>query len=257
MPAEVTWISKARAILDHIELTQSDALNQVADKSAAVIAEGRLVHLFGSGHSRIPLEEMFPRYGSYPGFHPIAELSLTFHTQIVGVNGQRQALHLEGVSGLAAVILDNFQLDARDLMIVFSAGGHTVVPLEMAIEARSRGMAVAAVTSLADSNRPGSPGPRLIDNADIVVDIGTPPGDALVSLDGLDTPLGPGSTLAYTAVVNEIKVRTAQRLLEREAMTPVITSAEVVGASRSEQLFEAAYDEHGRRLARLLAKDDR
>jgi uncharacterized phosphosugar-binding protein len=38
------------------------------------------VHTFGTGHSRIAVEEMFPRYGSYPRWHPIVELSMTFHT---------------------------------------------------------------------------------------------------------------------------------------------------------------------------------
>ena len=52
---------------------------------------------------------MFPRYGSYPGFNPIVELSMTFHTQVVGANGQRQAMFIERTPGLAEVILSNFR----------------------------------------------------------------------------------------------------------------------------------------------------
>src|SRR3954466_9581370 len=78
---------------------------------ADAIAAGGLVHLFGTGHSRIPVEEMFPRYGSYPGFNPIVELSMTFHTQVVGSNGQRQAMFIERVEGLAERILANFALE--------------------------------------------------------------------------------------------------------------------------------------------------
>ncbi len=79
------------------------------------------MHLFGTGHSRIPVEEMFPRYGSYPGFNPIVELSMTFHTQVVGANGQRQAMFIERVPGLAEVILSNFTFGPDDVMIVLSA----------------------------------------------------------------------------------------------------------------------------------------
>ena len=61
------------------------------------ILAGRMVHIFGSGHSRIMVEEMWPRYGSFPGFNPIVELSLTFHNPVVGANGQRQAMFLENV----------------------------------------------------------------------------------------------------------------------------------------------------------------
>ena len=40
-----------------------------------------MVHVFGSGHSRILVEEMWPRYGSFPGFNPIVELSLSGETE--------------------------------------------------------------------------------------------------------------------------------------------------------------------------------
>ena len=81
------------------------------------------MHTFGTGHSRIAVEEMFPRYGSYPGFNPIVELSMTFHTQVVGANGQRQAMFIERMEGLAETILGNFDLHPPDAMMVFSASG--------------------------------------------------------------------------------------------------------------------------------------
>ena len=103
----------ARRILDRIEDTQMPAIAGAAEVSAVAIAGGGLVHLFGTGHSRIPLEEMFPRYGSYPGFHPIAELSMTFHTQIAGSNGQRQAMFIERVEGLAPPFVPH-----RDVLVI-------------------------------------------------------------------------------------------------------------------------------------------
>jgi hypothetical protein len=104
------FLEAAAALLARIEATQSDALAVASRLCADAIAAGGLVHLFGSGHSRIPVEEMFPRYGSYPGFNPIVELSMTFHTQVVGANGQRQAMFIERVEGLAEAILANFEL---------------------------------------------------------------------------------------------------------------------------------------------------
>ncbi|CAN5794025.1 SIS domain-containing protein [soil metagenome] len=252
------WIEEARHLLDHLEETQSTAIDEASLLCADAIGGGGLVHLFGTGHSRIPLEEMFPRYGSFPGFHPIAELSLTFQTQVVGANGQRQAMFLERVEGLAEVILSNFSFGSGDMMMVFSAGGGSAVSIEMAAGARRRGMPVVAVSSRAESHaRPAthSSGTRLADNADIVIDIGTPPGDALVHLAGLDTPVGPGSTLANVAVVNEIKVRTAELLVERGVMPAVITSSSVVGTERSGELFNSAYHDHARRLARALTPE--
>jgi uncharacterized phosphosugar-binding protein len=204
----------------------------------------------------MPVEEMFPRYGSFPGFHPIVELSLTFHTQVVGANGQRQAMFIERVPGLAEEILKNFELRPDDAMLVFSASGLSAVVVEMARGARRRGLPVIAVTSVAHSQAgevDPEVGARLCDEADVVIDLCTPPADALCSLAGVDTPVGPGSTLAAISIANAIKVRTAELLLEQGALPPVITSASVVGSDRSRELFDQAYREHARRAARALS----
>ena len=249
---ELRYLSAARALLERLA-GESEAIEEASRLCAGAIAGGSLVHLFGSGHSRIPVEEMFPRYGSYAGFHPLVELSLTFHTQVVGSNGQRQAMFIERVEGLAETILANFELRPTDVMIVFSAGGHTAVPIEMAMGARRRGLQVIAVTSVAHSlagPSGHSSGTRLLDHADLVLDLCTPPGDAMVQLDGLETPVGPGSSLAAVTLANALKVRTAELLVELGAMPPVITSSTLVGAERSRELFDSAYAEYARRLPR-------
>ena len=257
MPNPVGWIDAGIVLLQRVRDTQAGAIERASAVCADAIAEGGLVHTFGTGHSRIPVEEMFPRYGSYPGFHPIVELSMTFHTQVVGANGQRQAMFIERIPGLAEVILSNFRFGASDAMIVFSASGLGAVAVEMARGARRRGLAVIAVTSVAQSNAgevEEGVGGRLMDEADIVIDLCTPAGDAMCRLDGLpETPVGPGSTLAAVAVADSIKVRTAELLLARGKMPPVITSAAEVGKRRSDELFDAAYREHARRAARSLA----
>src|SRR3954469_810340 len=76
------YLAAARALLERLE-SQTEAI-EAASRICAEAIGGGVVPLFGTGHSRIPVEEMFPRYGSYPGFNPIVELSMTFHTQVVG-----------------------------------------------------------------------------------------------------------------------------------------------------------------------------
>lgn len=251
------WLAEASALLERLAATQAEPIERASQWCADAIGGGGLVHLFGTGHSRIPVEEMFPRYGSYPGFNPIVELSMTFHTQVVGANGQRQAMFIERTPGLAEVILDNFTFGAHDVMIIFSASGLTAVPVEMARGARARGLRVVAVTSVAQSRSSEPPahlGTRLLDEADLVIDLCTPHADALVALYGLDTPVGPGSTLTAVAIVNAIKVRAAELLLERGALPPVITRSSVVGEARSRELFDQAYREHARRTAGAVDK---
>ncbi len=253
-----TWLREAETLLARIETTQAAALEEAAQWCTEAIAADGLVHLFGTGHSRIPVEEMFPRYGSFPGFHPMVELSMTFHTEVVGSNGQRQAMFIERMPGLAEVILENFTFGPHDVMMIFSASGLSAVPVEMARGAHRRGLKVIAVTSLAQT-RSGEPDPavggRLADFADLVIDLCTPEADALITVPGLDTPVGPGSSLAYVAIINSLKVRIAQLLVERGVQPPVITRASVVGAERSRALFDSAYREHARRVARTLVRE--
>jgi uncharacterized phosphosugar-binding protein len=257
MTAAGAWLHDAAAILARLEETQSEAIETASQWCAEAIAADGLVHLFGTGHSRMPVEEMFPRYGSYPGFNPIVELSMTFHTQVVGANGQRQAMFIERQSGLAEVILSNFAFGPLDLMIVFSASGTTAVPVEMARGAKARGLRVVAVTSVAQSmsSEPDpAAGQRLLEVADLVIDLCSPHADATVQIPGLESPVGPLSTVGAVAIVNAIKSRTAELLVERGAMPPVISRASAVGPVRSRELFEEAYREHARRLARAIGQ---
>jgi uncharacterized phosphosugar-binding protein len=251
----MSWIQQAMTVLATIEQTQQGALEEASRHAAASIGAGGVVFTFGTGHSRIPVEEMFPRYGSFPGFLPITELSTTFYTQVAGANGMRQAMFLENVEGLAEKILANYAPRPTDSALVFSVGGHNAVPVELAQGLRKAGATVIAVTSLRETMA-GPPrhsgGTRLCDHADVVIDLCTPVGDALCQVEGLSTPVGPGSTLAAVAVVNEIKVRTAALLTAAGQPPPVITGARLVGADRSEELFEAAYLEHARRAAGVL-----
>jgi uncharacterized phosphosugar-binding protein len=250
------YLSKCREILERVA-GQEDAVRTVADRFARTILAGRMVHVFGSGHSRMMVEEMWPRYGSFPGFHPIVELSLTFHNLVVGANGQRQAMFLENVGGLAEQILRNFDLSPEDSALVISSSGCNRVPVEMAEGFRDRGIFVAALISRRHSEASASKDPRgvkLQDFADVALDTGAPPGDAMVTLLGLDTPVSPGSTVGGAVLVNAIKAEVAQRLTAAGQPPKVLTGSVLVGSERSEELFQSAYDEHARRLAKLYEK---
>lgn len=255
MSPAATYLQRSRALVDAVS-AQLPAIGTAADWFAATILAGRMVHVFGSGHSRIMVEEMWPRYGSFPGFNPIVELSLSFHNLVVGANGQRQAMFLENVTGLAERILRNYALDARDTAFVVSSSGCNLVPIEMAEGFRQRGIRVVALVSAAHAAASSSrraDGRKLMDFADLVLDTGAPVGDAMVRVEGLDTPVAPGSTVGGCLVVNAIKAEVAARLTAAGHPPKVLSAGAVVGAKRAIELFEAAYDEHAHRLSRLYA----
>jgi uncharacterized phosphosugar-binding protein len=249
------YLVKCRGLLEKVE-AQQEQIQQAADWFAQTIVAGRMVHVFGSGHSRIMVEEMWPRYGSFPGWNPLVELSLSFHNLVVGANGQRQAMFLENVSGLAERILRNFDLSAQDTALIISSSGCNVVPIEMAEQFQKRGVKVVSIISREHSEASTSKradGKRLQDFSDLVLDTGAPVGDAMVTLENLDTPVAPGSTVGGCLLVNSIKAEVAQRLTDAGQPPKVLSGAAVVGAERAVELFEAAYDEHAHRLAKLYA----
>jgi len=244
-----------RRLVNNLD-AQREAIATAADWFVQSILKGRLVHLFGAGHSRILVEEMWPRYGSFPGFHPIVELSLTFHNQVVGANGQRQAMFLEQSSGLAARIMRNFQLSQDDRALVISSSGCNIVTIEMAEQFKMQKIPVVALVSLAHceaSTSHHTDGVKLTDFADLVLDTGAPRGDAMIEIEGLPTPVSPASTIGGCMIINAIKCEVAQRLVDAGQPPPVLTASNVIAAEESARLFEAAYDEHARRISKLFA----
>ncbi|NND05405.1 MAG: SIS domain-containing protein [Saprospiraceae bacterium] len=249
------YLERSRGIIETVS-DQEPSIRKVAAMFADSILQGRMVHLFGSGHSRMMVEEMWPRYGSFPGFNPIVELSLSFHNLVVGANGQRQAMFLENVSGLAARILRNFDTSPQDTALVISSSGCNVVPVEMAEEFQRLDIKVVAIVSklhLEGSASKKRDGKKLVDFADYVLDTGAPLGDAMIYLDGLDTPVAPGSTLGGVMLINCLKAETA-KILHQSGHTPkVLSSGKIVGEERAEELFESAYDQHAHLMAKLYA----
>lgn len=253
MSVTTQYLEKGKEIISIIK-KQEPVIREVAQLFARSILDGRMVHLFGSGHSRMMVEEMWPRYGSFPGFNPIVELSLSFHNLVVGSNGQRQAMFLENVPGLAERILRNFDTSPRDTALIISSSGCNVVPIEMAEEFRKRSIKVVALVSrlhLEGSSSKKEDGKKLTDFADYTLDTGAPLGDAMIYLDGLDTPVAPGSSLGGIALINCLKAEIADFLHKNGKSPRVLCSGKIVGEERAKELFESAYDEHAHLVAKL------
>lgn len=248
-----TYLNKCETIIEKIH-AQKEEIATAANWFAQSILAGRVVHLFGSGHSRIMVEEMWPRYGSFPGFNPIVELSLTYHHNVVGANGQRQAMFLENVPGLAERILRNFALDKKDTALIISSSGSNIVPIEMAELFQQKEIKVVALVTKEHAEKSKSKradGKKLTDFVDIILDSGAPLGDSMITIEGLQTPVSPGSTVGGVIIINSIKAEVARLLTEAGKPPKVLTASAIVGDEKAKQLFESAYDEHAHRLAEL------
>ncbi len=247
----LSYLDAAQQILDRIRTTQMAAIEQAADICVTSIANNRLVNLFGTGHSRMFIEEMFPRHGSFPGFHSMVELSLTYHNQVVGSNGQRQAMFLEKVEGLGEVIMRNFVFAPPDSFIIFSNSGVNQVVVEVALEAKALDLPVIAVVSLDHclSAKPNhSSGKRLPDIADVTLDNCVPAGDAMVEIENLADPVGPGSTIGAATITNMLKCLIADKLTRLGRPPIVLSSRHFLGSEGAKERFDVCYDDYRRRV---------
>jgi uncharacterized phosphosugar-binding protein len=250
------FFSALRTIYDAIEASQMETIGTVATLGAEAIAAGRFVLLFGSGHSFIPTMDTYPRIGSYPGWLPLHELSTSYMASVTGNQGLRQALFLEKVEGFGRVVLANYRLDPRDLMIVISHSGVNPMGIDVALSAREQGLKTVAITSLAHSRASRSrhsSGKRLYEVCDLVIDTCVPQGDALVRVAGFGHPVAASSTIAACIIMQALVAETAQRLAARGISLPVFPSHNAELSLEERAALEAAtaawYEEHARRTS--------
>lgn len=237
-------------VLDQIWRTQTEAIRSAARLMADSIARGGLVHLFGSGHSVLPVQDVFPRYGSYPVFHPVMDARLMW-TNVIGSGGAKGLLWLERREGYAKVLFENEPIRPGDVMAVFSHGGMNAVGIEVALEARARGLTVVAITSMDNQRRSAathSSGKKLSEVADLAIDNCVPAQDSLVNVEGWAAPVAAGSTVAFVTIAMAIVAELAPELARRGINPPVFVSPNVPGiaADNNLQVF-AAYERALRR----------
>jgi len=164
-------------------------------------------------------------------------------------------MFLENVSGLAERILRNFNLNEKDCALIISSSGCNMVPIEMAeLFQQKKIKTVTLITKehSAKSKSKRADGKKLGDFADIVLDSGAPVGDSMIYINGLETPVSPGSTIGGIIIINSIKAEVAKLLTEAGQPPKVLTAASVVGDEKAKLLFESAYDEHSQRMSALF-----
>jgi uncharacterized phosphosugar-binding protein len=246
------WLNNVREIMNSIEETQMKAIQQAAEVMADSIAKGRWVHTFGCGHATIPIEEMYPRIGGFVGFHPIIELPLSFFTHITGDMGVHQFVFLERVEGYGIEIMKGYNFDQRDTMWLFSHSGINNVNIDIALEARKKGMKVIAYGSAANAKGKKtrhSSGNTIFDVADIVVDTCAPIEDESVLLQNHQDKIGPVSTMAFITCVWMTVTTVAEILAAKGIKLHIHPSHNVPGNEGAKDRLDAALAEYKRRIA--------
>jgi uncharacterized phosphosugar-binding protein len=226
------YLHRIGALIDEASRTNDKAIDEAAAKFAESLAGGGLIHLFGSGHSILPCQEAFPRYGSFVGFNPLTDPRLMWYN-VLGAGGVRELLWLERTENYICNFLDHQPLNAGDSIVVYSHSGRNAAGIETALYAQKRGLVVVAVTSTKMLEKPPthSSGKRLADAADIVIDTCAPVEDAIVKIQGWSRPVAGSSTVMAMVLTHELIARTAASLAARGIELPTFASPTVPGVS--------------------------
>jgi uncharacterized phosphosugar-binding protein len=242
------YLTRIAGILSNIQVSQMEKLRQAGAALAHSIESGGRVYLFGSGHSTLPVLDVFPRYGSFVGFYPIYDPRLMWFN-VVGPGGARELLWLERQEGYARVLLTSYKLEPCDSMVIFSHGGLNAVPIEMAMEAKKHGVTVISVSSHQNYRQAAanhSSGKKLPDVADIAIDNCVPSEDALVSVEGAQQKFAAGSTVAAITIVMALVAEVAFLLVKSGRRPPTFVSPNV-GLPPDHN--EAVFAEYARSIA--------
>ncbi len=241
------YYERITEVLGAIHERESKKIEAAGAMLADAISAGKRVYLFGSGHSVIPVMDVFPRYGSFVGFFPLYDPRLMWHN-VVGPGGARELLWLERREGYIEQFLQSYSFAPGDCIVVFSHGGLNAAGIEAALYAKQRGMHVITVSSLANakvSKATHSSGKQLPDTADIALDNCVAPEDAQVDV-GQPEKVAAGSTMAAVFVAMSLVAETGARLAAKGKVPPTFVSPNVPGIAKDHNL--SVFDAFTRKL---------
>ncbi|MEU6122979.1 SIS domain-containing protein [Streptomyces sp. NPDC047123] len=219
------------AAIGLLQRVRDEEAGNVADAGtllADAVASGGRLFAFGAGHSSLAAQDVVYRAGG------LALINLLAVPGVVGVDVMPATLGsaLERVDGLAGAVLDSSPARPGDVLVIISLSGRNSLPVEMAMNARALGLKVIGVTSVAYASETRSrhvSGTFLKDHCDVVIDSKIAVGDAELTLDGVDAPFGPASSVVTNALMQAMTATAIEQLAERGIQPPLLRSGNVDG----------------------------
>ncbi len=236
-----TYYTRAHEMLARAWETNRPTIEKLAPVVGASIAQGGVVHTFGSGHSELIAREIIGRAGG-----------------LVCVNGiiDPTAGFIENLVGYGTKLVERYDRQYRMLpgecVIVISNSGKNSSPLEVALYAKQKGLTIIGLTALAMSTTYATvhpDGKKLHEVSDFVLDNGGVPGDAIVDTGG-GAMAGPTSTFIGCSLLNWLSLAVIEWLRANNHDVPLLRSQNLAGSIERNRELAARY---AGRLSRQLA----
>lgn len=238
------YIAEVKRLVNEVGEKQADAIEKSASLIADALCGEGYVFTFGTGHSHLLAEEIFYRAGGLARVCPIFEDSLMLHRS-AALSSQ-----LERATGLAAPLLEDTEAVANGgVIFIFSNSGCNTVAVEMAEEAKKKGLSTVCITNLTHSAKSRSrhpEGKKLFEVSDVVIDNMGCYGDAAIDVGGSVT--GATSTVIGAMLLQAIVCRAIEICKERGTNPEVFQSANTAGGDDANESYIKKYKPHVKAL---------
>ena len=223
------YLNKITATLERIEKEEAEKLSEAVRLVADTIKRDGLIFTFGCGHSHLPGLDAFYRAGGLANVSPMLDTDLMLH------NGAAKSSRMEKMSGIATEVFRRYTPSEKDIIFVFSASGKNQVPVEMADEAKKRGIKCIGISSMEYADRGG----RLHEHVDIAIDCKIPYGDACMAVG--EAAMGGLSTYTACFILSTCLIEGAKLALAEGVKPPVYLSGKIEGGREHNIVLENLY----------------
>jgi uncharacterized phosphosugar-binding protein len=233
------YLKTCLTVLQRLQAEQMAKIEEAAHLIADAIVGGHSLFAFGCTHSSIPVQEVFYRAGGFMLVNPIFAPGLS-----LDVRPPTMTSRMEQMDGYGNLIFENVPAREGDVLILISTSGRNAVPIEVALDAKKRGLTVIAITSLEYSQGVTSrhaSGKKVFEIADLVLDNYSPKGDAVLELEGLPQKTGSTSGVVATIIMHAIVSQVVENLMAKGFAPPIYMSGNLDGGSEHNKRMLEAY----------------
>ena len=239
METAARFLTHAQNKLQQVLSSQLASIGQAADLVTESCLQGGKFYVFGTGHSHMIAEELYLRAGGLALVHGILPPEMMLHEM------PNKSTYLERLEGYAEALVELHRIDAKDTLMVISNSGRNAVPVEMCLAAKEKGAKVIAMTNMRHSSSCTSrhrSGKKMYEIADVTIDNCGDVGDAAFPIEGLDSCIGPTSSIVGTAIAQALVCQVVENLVKAGMDVPVFKSSNVDGGDEhNHRMFEKYY----------------
>lgn len=239
VPVMTQYLNKIFDHLKKIHDEESDNVYKAAKVVADHIKADKIVYVYGpGGHSNLASQEIFFRAGG------LMHISAILDEGTLLSNGALRSMAIERTPGYGAIVIDDYNLQQGDLLILVNAYGINAACIDAALEAKRRGVMTIGVTSVRHAKSIPLDHParhpskkNLFELVDIVLDSKVDVGDAVVDIPGLNQRVAAISTFANAYLLNSLMAQAVELLIQDGFIPPIWTSANAPGGDDANARF--------------------